>query len=171
MGAIQRVAQGLLDLLSIKGLDRLPEDLLREVRPVLELAQFYGLQQQQVLVATNAALAEGGVVGIGQGGASAAVGNSWAVLFGATATIGKTATMTAARIGVVVVRNGSNGLDAAQEEVGPFGATETGPATIAWIPPYPYLLAPPWAVRAKLAILGTDANASVSVTAEIGLLG
>lgn len=148
----------------------LPQDLLRDARPVLELIQFYGLQQQQVLVATNAALPEGGVVSIGAGGATT-IGDTWAILFGATATIGKTATMTAARLGIVVLRNGSNGLDVRSEEMSPFGATETGPASTAWIPPYPYLLAPPWSVRAKLAILGTDANASVSVTAEVGILG
>lgn len=169
MGSVQRVPQGLLDVLSIKGVDFLPSELSRQVVPVLELLQYYGLQQQQVVFNNNPVLAEAGTVGTTNVVGDSA--NKWAILFGATATIGKTATMTAARISIVVQRNGSNGLTVASEEMGPFGATETGAANLAWVAPYPLLLRPPWDIRAFLGILGTDATASVSIVAELGLLG
>lgn len=163
MGGIQRSPRGILELLSQKGVENLPQELLRELRPTLDVLQFYGLQQQQAFINTNAALAEGANVSI--------AGSGWAVLFGANALIAKTATMTALSVRIVVIRNGSLGLTVASRSFDPFGATETGSVSLPWVAPYPMVLAPPWEIRAFLEILGTDATANVSIVADFGALG
>lgn len=167
MGRVQRAPGGLLDVLSIKGVDALPQELSKEVRGVLELIQFYGLQQRQTLIAQNAAVAEATGVSI-----QPSV-NSWSVLFGISMSISKTATMTA--LAATLLLNRSNTAPGAQpvayQSFEPFGATETGVVALAWWAPYPVMLPPGSFVTGSLAILGTDVTANVVVTAEVGLLG
>lgn len=168
---IQRVPQGLNQLLSIFG-GQTPVDLEDKVRGAVDLLQMYGLQQKQVFAANNAALAEGGLV---QAVGTAGIVDRWAVLFGGTSTIIKTGTMTAAKLTLQLGRGGFsvNTLGLPLDlggNCGPFGATETGPFTCSFFAPYPIILPPPWQIFTRLEILGTDATASVSTTAEIGLL-
>jgi hypothetical protein len=163
---IQRVPRGLGDVLSIFG-GQTPTDLSEQVGGVLELLQFYGLQQRQLLTNNNAALVEGGQVTI-------FLPNFWCVLFMANMAVIKTATMTALRGGVFLSRAGGAAQPGAcylSEEMGPFGATETGQASLAFVPPYPMLMPPGSTVTAIPLIIGTDANANVFVGCEIGLLG
>jgi hypothetical protein len=163
---IQRVPQGLNDLLSIFG-GQTPIELEDRVRGSLELIQYYGLQQQQEIGVANGALAEGGTISATSNDTS--VRSRFAVLFAASASLAKTATMTAARMRIIVARCGANGVTRAEKELGPFGATETGSTVVTYEPPYPLILRPPWDVSCFLAILGTDATASCSIRCEIGL--
>jgi len=162
--SIQRVPKGLSDLLSVFG-GQTPRQLSEQISGVLELVQFYGLQQRQVATATNAALAEGALVAI--------TVPTWTVLFGAEVIISKTATMTALRGAVVLQRGGSGSgtITLAAQELGPFGATETGFVSVpAWLP-YPLILPPQARILGQPQIIGTDANAVVTISAEIGTLG
>lgn len=170
MGAIQRAPLGILDLFSIKGTDRLPTELLQDVRPSLDVLQFYALQQRQVLVTNDSALAEGGQVNVIT--ASSPILLRPAVLFGASMGGIKTATMTAFSVEIGVTRGGGNPISVAISTggLGPFGATETGPAGIVFWAPYPLILMPPWNIRGQLQILGTDATANCTLICEIGLL-
>lgn len=163
---IQRVPLGLNNFLTTFG-GHTPTELEDRVRAVLELTQFYGLQHKQHLSTNDPALAEGGTVSAVAG---QTVDDQWAVLFVASAVFIKTATMTALRGAVQIARRSNNRIEVASEELGPFGATETGAADVVFVPPYPLLLVPPWDIRASLKILGTDATANVTIQAEIGVL-
>lgn len=167
---IQRVPQGLLNLLSIFG-GTTPQELEDRVRASIDLTQFYGLQQIRFLQETNAALAEGSAVSV----LSAASGTDglakqWCVLFHCTGIFQKTATATALRGAMQIARQSGNYTPVASEELGPFGATETGSTDVCFVPPYPMLLVPPWDIRAALRILGTDATAVVTSQALVGVL-
>jgi len=166
---IQRVPLGLLNLLNTWG-GGTPAELEDRVRGTLDLTQLYALQQRRVLFTNNAALAEGGNVDV-LTNEPPGTGNQWAVLFGATFTAVKTATATALRGSIELRRSGgANSIKLASEELGPFGATETGPCNVVFWAPYPIILVPPWTVFGTLSILGTDANANCTIVAEIGFL-
>jgi hypothetical protein len=164
--SIQRVPTGLLNLLSMASSGENPRDLAATVSGVLDLLQFYGLQQRQIIFATNAATAEGTAVPI-------PALTTWGVLFAANFTVAKTATMTALRAGIFVLRGSSppTPMLMMAEELGPFGATETGSASFAFVPPYPLLLPPGSLIQGIPQIIGTDATANCTVVAEIGILG
>lgn len=160
---IFRVPRGLNELLSLQG-GETPRELEDRLRASIDILQFYGLQQRQVLT-QQGVIAEGGSI-------SVVLPSNWCVLFSASLTITKTATMTALRAALVLQRDGLvNILQSTDMELGPFGATETGPASVAFWAPVPILCKPIAAVGAQLQILGTDANATVSCTAEVGVLG
>jgi len=164
---IQRVPQGLNNLLSIFG-GQTPVDLEDRIRGTIELLQFYGLQQKRHVSGTNAAVAEGSSVALGP--PDNEVQTKWCILFAATGTWQKTATMTALRASVAIARQSANFQSYAESELGPFGATETGAAGVVFIPPYPFLLIPPWSIQTPLKILGTDATANGTLQCEIGVL-
>lgn len=169
MGSVQRVPLGLLDLLSLKDVGKLPREVSGFVQPTLDLLQFYGLTQLQHFSNNNAALAEGSTVTAIPSGTDPDPRNRWALLFAACGIFVKTATATALRGSVVVARLNANTIPVASAELGPFGATETGACDLPFVPSYPLILAPPWDVRVALKILGTDANANVTATAQIGV--
>lgn len=173
MGSVQRVPLGLLDLLSLKDVGKLPRELSGVVQPSLDLLQFYGLTQIRHFSANDAALAEGGTVTCipGAAGGPDDPRGKWALLFAACGIFIKTATATALRGSIVISRLNVNTIPVASLELGPFGATETGACDVPFVPPYPLILAPPWDVRAALKILGTDATANVTATAQIGVFG
>jgi hypothetical protein len=161
---IQRVPQGLSALLSTFG-GRTPQQLGEEVRAVLELLQMYGLQQRSQLSFNVAAAAEG------SSAAAVTLPAFWCVLFGAEFQVVKTATQTALRASISLLRAGQFSMCVASEELGPFGATETGTARIPWWAPYPILCPPNTVVIGRPDIIGTDANANVTISAEFGILG
>ena len=161
---IQRVPRGLLNVIGNFG-GKTPPVLAAEVHGQLELLQMFGLHQLQSLAASNAAAAEGvGVV-------VTPSARDWTILFAASGTVVKTATMTALRVLCSVNRTGGAAVVIREEEGGPFGATETGNVTVGGLLPYPLLLPPGSTVQASAPIIGTDATAFVIVTAEFGLLG
>jgi hypothetical protein len=161
---IQRVPQGLGTLLSTFG-GQTPQVLADELRCSLEMLQFYGLTQLQTQFTNNAATAEGAAITI------VLSTSAWCVLYGLHGTVAKTATMTAARSTVAVNRNTQFGSLCFHAEHGPFGATETGNASVGGRLPYPLLCPPGSSVEHRLNILGTDANANISLFAEFGILG
>ena len=160
---IQRVPRGLNELLSIVG-GQTPAELEQRTRLTLESIQFYGTQQLQSGFANNAAAAEAAAVNL------TLHPSAWTVLFGAQGAILKTGTMTALRGEVGIVRRTQFGVMLFAEELGPFGATETG--TVSWggYLPYPLLCPPGTIVNARASVIGTDATANVSVFAEFGVL-
>ena len=161
---IQRVPRGLNELLSIVG-GQTPAELEQRTQLTLESIQFYGTQQLQSGFANNAAAAEAAAVNL------TLHPSAWTVLFGAQGAILKTGTMTALRGEVGIVRRTQFGVMLFAEELGPFGATETG--TVSWggYLPYPLLCPPGTIVNARASVIGTDATANVSVFAEFGVLG
>lgn len=164
---IQRVPLGLLNVLSMAASGENPRILASQVAGVLELLQFYGLTQRQVLIGTDAALAEGGSISVTPSL------TAWAVLFAMSVSVTKTATMTALRAACFIRRSGVGVPQMyASDDLGPFGATETGTASVVYVPGSAPLLLPPGTVLTGLPqIIGTDATAAVTVQAEIGLLG
>jgi len=160
---IQRVPRGLLDFLSISGGGN-PVDLEDRVRAVIELTQFYGLQQMQTGLASNAAAAEGTLVPL------VLSAQQWTVLFAACATVTHTGTMTALAFNVNLTRTGALAMPLAQYSDLATVATATGAVQAPWFAPYPLLCPPGSAVGATATIIGTDATASVTVRAEFGVL-
>lgn len=162
---IQRVPRGLNDLLSVFG-GQSPVELEDRIRGVLELTQLYGLTQRRLVSVQNAAAAEGS-------GVTISVGNNWCVLFDVAVIVQKTATMTALWA-VSFIQYGGQVADEialASDDMGPFGATETGFVTLAWTAPYPRLIPPNTNVGGRATIIGTDATANVIVSGNIGILG
>lgn len=161
---IQRVPHGLGEILSIFG-GQTPQTLSDQVSGVLELVQYYGLQQNRVAFTNNAALAEGGNVDL------TLSTTAWTVLFAAEGTAIKTATMTALRLAVKIQRNATSDISLFNEELGPFGATETGACRVGGYLAYPLLCPPNTLVRCQPSIIGTDATANCTISAEFGTLG
>lgn len=161
---IQRVPRGLNNLLNIFG-GGTPVDLEDRIRGTLELLQMYGTTQLQSQSANTAAAVEGAgtPVTLSQ--------SSWTVLFMATGIIVKTATMTALRGRIAINRVVQNSPILFAEELGPFGATETGNVNFGGLLPYPLLCPPGTIVSATPEIIGTDANANVTTVVEFGVLG
>ena len=161
---IQRVPRGLNELLSIVG-GQTPAELEQRTRLTLEAIQFYGTQQLQSGFANGAALAEGTAITL------TLHPTAWTVLFGVTGAIVKTATMTALRGAIGLTRRTQFGITLFAEELGPFGATESGTCSYGGFLPYPLLCPPGTTVDARANVIGTDATANVSVFAEFGVLG
>lgn len=161
---IQRVPRGLSDLLSIFG-GQSPTELEDRSRLTLESLQFYGTTQLQTAATTNAATAENTSVTV------ILSATRWTVLFAAHGTVVKTATMTALRADVTLNRGTNFSPLLFSEELGPFGATETGNASFGGWLPYPLVCPPGTQVLCTPRVLGTDATANVSVFAEYGTLG
>jgi hypothetical protein len=151
---IQRVPRGLGQLLNLFG-------------GTIDLLQFYGQTQLSYGQANNAALAEGGAIAL-----NLAAPNTVCVLFNVWCAIVKTATMTALAASVELNRGaGAAASIFAENDLGPFGATATGLVIVGGMLPYPVLCSQTAAVNARLNILGTDANANVTIYAEYGILG
>ncbi len=158
---IQRVPRALSDLLSIFG-GQTPQRLADDIFGTVELLQFYGLNQQQFLNTTNGALAIGGTVAL------TVPANQFWVLFGAHAVITFPAGATAARLNVNL-GNGSTfvALQTMETDFVVAGQDFRVPAVM----PYPRILPPNYAIRAQLEHLAGAANASVGITAQVGVLG
>lgn len=160
---IQRVPRGLLETLDLAG-GIAPLTLASEVRPVLDTLQMYGLGAIDVRSAADAALAEGATMTIQI--------DTWFVLYGAQLSGIKTATMTALRGNIILFRSGPPlPMVVASEELGPFGATETGSVSVCWRCPYPLLCAPGTQIQGQFPIIGTDATVNASIRCEVGVLG
>jgi hypothetical protein len=161
---IQRVPRGLQNLLNLFG-PGTPPRLGQEVQPVLELLQYYGLQQRQQLVA-QAAVASGGTV---QANCPA---TSWSVLFTLAGSVVRTATITKMGLELYYLRGQGSG-QLAQSIIDPglgTAAATIANLTTAWSPGYPLLLPPGSALTAN-AYFAVDANATCTVVAEIGVFG
>jgi hypothetical protein len=165
---IQRVAVGLANILSLQG-GRTPELLGDGVASVLDLLQFYGLQQLTRLSASDAALAPAGNISI------QTPANSWCVLFGANARIVQVAAATGIRLNILLNRtaNASAATSLPIASGGPlgYGAAFAGDFDLPWRAPFPLLLPPLSLIQGNLPLLTGVANASVNILAEVGILG
>jgi len=160
--AIQRVPRALSDLLSIFG-GQTPQQLGDQVLGTVELLQFYGLNQQQFLNATDGALAIGGTVSL------TVPANQYWVLLGAHAVITVPVGGTAARLNVNL-GNGSSFVALANEQI-TAGVVAGQDFRVPCVMPYPRILLPNYSIRAQLEHLAGAAAASVGITAQIGVLG
>ena len=161
--SIQRYPLGIGPLLSVTGGES-PKYMNQEVQGSLELLQMYGLTQLQSGFANGAATAEGTAVVL------TLAADRWTLLYGVQGAIVKTATMTALRGDVTLNRRTQFGSLLFADELGPFGATETGTVSFGGFLPYPLLCPPGTTVSCTARVIGTDATANVSVFAEFGTL-
>lgn len=163
---IQRLPSGLNDLMSIFG-GQTPVELEDRVRASVELTQYYGSSQLDVQSVNDPALAEGAALTFRP------APNNWIVLYSVSATIIKTATMTALRAAVALRLRAdvAKEVGLASEELGPFGATETGAVSVIWTAPFPRIIPPNTSFVARPQIIGTDATANVTLGVHFGLLG
>lgn len=159
---IQRVPRALSDLLSIFG-GQTPQQLSDAVSGVVDLLQFYGLNQQQFLNATNGALAIGGNIAL------TVPSNQYWVLFGAHAVCTIPAAATAVRLNVNL-GNGSTFVALAQEQI-TAGVVAGQDYRVPAVLPYARILPPNYVLRAQLEHLAGAATASVGITAQVGVLG
>lgn len=160
---IQRVPTAFGRLLSLASGDG-PHVLADDLRATLDLLQFYGMTQFARVDTTDAVAAEGTVLE-----QVVPDGQIW-VLFAMHFVVQKTATMTALRVSLAW---GQAGLPMVvhSDELGPFGATETGLISTGLMLPYPKILLPGMNARGRLDVLGTDATAACTFSAGIGRLG
>lgn len=165
---IQRVPRGLNDLLSAFG-GATPTELEDRLRATVDCTQLYGLTQRQVITRTAAALPQNSFVSIA--GQDPVIVERWAVLYAATAIVVRTATMTALRFGVKVVRGGGSASTFVHVDGSPFAATDLGTSEAPFVAPYPILLPPPWDIRGFLNTVGTDATVALTISCEVGVLG
>jgi len=164
MGPVQRYPAGLLELLNLKGISP-PRELADYFQGSIDLLQFFGQSQLQNNAVTSGGIAEGSNVTM------VPDARSWILLYAAAVTITKTATMTALRAAISLQRAGALfPTILAQDNLGPFGATETGNASVPWWAPYPVLCPPGTVLLANPVILGTDATCNVTVRAEWAVL-
>lgn len=167
-GRIQRVPQGLLQVLNMQNSGETPRELAASVAGIVDLLQFYGLTQLQRMSASDGALAEAGNISI-------QTPNAWCLLFGANARAVQTATQTALRLNILINRTpgaaAGTSIPVASGSPFAYGATFTGDFDVPWRAPYPLLMPPLSLIQANLSLLGTDATASVNILAEVGVLG
>jgi hypothetical protein len=159
---IQRVPRALSDLLSIFG-GQTPQMLSDENHGIVDLLQFYGLNQQQFLNATDAALAIGGNATL------TVPSNQYWLLFGAHAVATIPAAATAIRLNVNA-GNGSSFVALATDQL-TAGVVAGQDFRVPIVMPYPRLLLPNYSIRAQLEHLAGAATASVGITAQVGVLG
>jgi hypothetical protein len=162
--SIQRVAQGLLTVLNIRG-GRTPDELEGKVRGILNLLQFYGLQQQQVLTAGSAAVAASANVPQ----ATITLAN-WAMLYCAQAAELPQAGRTQSGLGVSIARPGQRACIYAPINLAPYAAGTITILSTAFHPSEPMIL-PPGTVIGVLGFSGPGGNGIYSITADLGNLG
>lgn len=159
---IQRVAGGIQNVLNLFGPPTFNE-LEANLQGTINLLQFYALAQRSMVSNANAALAEATALDIGPF-------SVWTLIMGVELRIVKTATVTALRASIAASR-GNTFQTLVAEELGPFGATETGIAKVVKWFDEPLICPPGTILRGLVDILGTDANCSATIQAEVGALG
>jgi hypothetical protein len=158
---IQRVPQGLQNLLNLFG-PGTPPVLNQNVQGVLELLQYYGLNQRTVIANSQVVATAVGV--------SLPALASWAVLYALSADFVSGAADVTIKLSTSINRGG---LGIGFNAVGPL--TITAGTTIRlvtpenWLP-YP-LLCPPGTLLSAIGEWNAAGNRTVSVSAEVGFLG
>lgn len=159
---IQRVPAGLQNVLNLFG-PGTPPRLAQELLGVVDLLQFYGLNQRQVLsnVGTPAI---GGTVTLNLNP------NNWALLYAARCETDRTATQTSLGNHLAIQR-GTSGLYQVYAAVIDAAPGKVGELESILVPPYPLLLPPGSSVRCGVTALAGDATVNCTVTAEVGFFG
>jgi hypothetical protein len=169
VGDVQRIPGGLLELLSAKTSGFTLDNVSRELVPVLDMLQLFGLGQPiETINVTDAALAEAGQIFI------TVPATEWWVLYAAGSHYVRTSTQT----GVIMSLGIATGTPAVsvpvaagpKESVAPGVAAGVDCVAITWMPPYPMMLPPGTQLVFQLDILGTDATLSVACRARIARL-
>jgi hypothetical protein len=160
VGVIQRVPQGVLDLLSMKGIENLPKDFSTTLIPIVDLLQFYGNQQRQLLSASGNPASGGSL--------TTPITTQWTVLFGGSVQATNTATMTFLSVALFAAGpNATIGL-AAKEKI---AAATTGQFRLNWLADYPMVFPPGTTYFAQVDTLGVDATVALFTSFSIGILG
>jgi hypothetical protein len=164
---IQRIARGLGELLSTFG-GQTPSELEDRTRGTLELTQFYGGQQRQVVAAGAAGVAASLTT------PQAAVVLSltaWTVLFAAHATIVPVAAATTqVGWGISVARANAGGavLYAAENVQAPAVGSNLA---LSFVAPYPMILPPGSSVGNLMFSTLGSATQTVGLVVDFGVLG
>lgn len=162
--SIQRVAQGLLNTLNIRG-GQTPTELEPKVRGTVNLLQFFGSQQVQTLTSGSGAVAASATTP-----QATVTLTDWAVLFCAQAAELPQAGRTESGFGVSIKRPGQRGCLYATRDVGPYAAGTITTLSVAFVPPEPMIL-PPGTVIGILGYSGPGGNGIYSITVDLGNLG
>ena len=162
---IQRNPKSLGSLLSTFG-GETPRVMADQVYAGVDLLQFYGGQRQLAQI-NNGTLAQGQSL---PAGSSIMPPNVPFVLYGASLSITRTATMT--NLGLSIwIGIGNTGYAVASAEFQRFGATALGVAKLSWYAPYPIVLPAGTSVFSTLDMLGTDATANAGFSVDHCPLG
>lgn len=167
MSIVQRVPGGLLELLSAKTSGYTLSGLLPDVRPTLDMLQMFGLGQPiEHVVSLNAAAAPGAAA------TQAIPATQWWMLYAASVSIGKTATLTSAGVSLVVL-NGFGAapvyLDRAVDTL-PTAASVSLVPLVTFVPSYPMLLPPGSVLLGVVDVLGVDPTVLISLNCRIARL-
>lgn len=167
-GSIQRVPAGLLNVLGMQSAGSTPPELAQLVSGVIDLLQFYGLTQRQVLSATQVAV--GPLTDLNL---ELTPPTAWGILFNANANAGIVAGMTGMQI-VLGLQRGATGVFAAVASkiyLNAAGDLDDSGLWAIFNPAYPLLLPPSSTLRVHLGGVAGVAGADIGVVGEIGLLG
>lgn len=163
MGPIQRYPLGLLEALDIKGLPA-PANLNETIVPSIDMMQFYGNAQRQLLSASSGALARGVVLSCG-------IPPQWCILYSWSAQLTKTATMTSATLSLFASGPfATANVDTQYFSLGGVAPAVDGTWRMSAMAPYPILVGPNTNFFVILDQC-TDANAAVAASFSIGVLG
>jgi hypothetical protein len=164
---IQRIARGLGELLSTFG-GQTPAELEDRTRGTVDLTQFYGGQQRQVLSAGAGGVAQS--LSAPQANVVLST-NGWSVLFTAQALInGVTAATTQVGWGVFLTRANAGGstLIAVENVQAPVVGSNL---EVSFVAPYPMILPPGSSVGVLMFSSIGAATQTVGITVDFGLLG
>jgi len=155
---IQRQPRGLAAVLSLFG-GKTPTVLLDEIRGNVDLLQFYGATQKQIRSVTNAVAAVNTFVTL-----TVPANETWILFHMAPSMVVPAALTDAVLAGTL---EGST-VSYSRPTIGIVGETAVGDP---FVPPYPYVLLPGSQLSAVALRLTGAANASVTLTASVGVLG
>lgn len=162
---IQRVPRGLNDLLSSFG-GVTPAELEDRVQAVVELIQFYGLQQRVSLTGTSGAVGTSLTV---PGVTVTPSNTSWSVLFGAHGGV-TNVTAATTQLGFGICHQRPGGLPSMFETFNGVPVVASNVLVGAQMP-FPLLLPPGSTIGALLfSTLGAGTQV-LTITADVGLLG
>ena len=169
MGDVQRIPGGLLELLSAKTSGFTLDNISRQLVPVLDMLQLFGLGQPiETINEVDATMAEADQTII------TVPDTEWWLVYAAGSHYEKTGTMSAILMSLGI-STGTPGVSVpvaiGPNEVAGLGVTAGADCVaIAWMPPYPMMLPPGSQLVFQLDILGTDATAAVACRARIARL-
>lgn len=162
---IQRVPRGLGNMLSSFG-GLTPAELEDRIRGTVDLTQFYGNQQRQVLSAANAGFAASLTVPAAAVTPSA---SSWSILFAAMGTITPVAAATThVGFGIGLVRPGADTIMLEARDLVPVVASNL---VLSFLASYPFLIPPGASVGLMLYSTLGSATQTGGITVDFGVLG
>lgn len=164
--SIQRVPIGLLELLGMKGSGTNPNAITSEVRPVVDLAQMYGIRTIDQASAINAALAIGGTMTI-----TVPQNEHWLLFNAFTFFTGGGGTITELGGNVALdLGSGQSFVVAQNRDSSAAGFPAASSMQIPWQAPYPWIIKPGGAIIGQCTLLTGAAACVGSITASFARL-